>query len=55
MSGVVKFITASDIAGTNSFVPEVQGFKPEEILCSGQVLFAGQAIGLVVAGEKLRK
>ena len=51
MPGIVKFIKASDIPGTNNFLPEAQGYQPEEILCSGQVLYAGQAVGLVVAGE----
>ena len=53
MPGIVKFIKASDIPGTNNFLPEAQGYQPEEILCSGQVLYAGQAVGLVVAGEWL--
>ena len=50
MPGVVKFIKATDIPGNNSFVPNVQGYQPEEILCKDQVLYAGQAVGLIVAG-----
>ncbi len=47
MPGVVKFLQASDIPGVNNFTP---GSAPEEIFCSEQVEYAGQAIGLIVAG-----
>ncbi|XP_065087118.1 uncharacterized protein LOC135708873 [Ochlerotatus camptorhynchus] len=50
MSGVVGFFTASDIPGANSFTPQVLGFpEVEEILCSGEVRFYGQPVGIIVA------
>jgi xanthine dehydrogenase/oxidase len=50
MPGVVDFLTASSIPskGVNSFTSI--DFQPEEIFCSGDVLYAGQAVGLIVAG-----
>ncbi|XP_073232045.1 xanthine dehydrogenase/oxidase-like [Porites lutea] len=50
LPGVVKYITAADIpkGGVNNFMP-VSEFEPEEVLCTGNVLFAGQALGLIVA------
>nr|CAD7570667.1 unnamed protein product [Timema californicum] len=48
--GVVRFLTAEDIPGKNCFTPPlVFLFEQEEIFCSGKVLFAGQAVGLIVA------
>lgn len=51
MPGVIDFLTASSIPskGVNSFN---DGDK-EEIFCSGEVLYAGQAVGLIVAGNFL--
>jgi len=48
MPGVVDFLTSSNIPakGENSFN---DGDK-EEVFCSGEVLYAGQALGLIVAG-----
>ncbi|KAK7099380.1 uncharacterized protein [Littorina saxatilis] len=53
MAGVQKFITASDIpaGGKNSFTSHSQGMKTEELLCSGQVLYAGQPLGIIVAAD----
>ncbi|XP_070198779.1 xanthine dehydrogenase/oxidase-like [Littorina saxatilis] len=53
MSGVYKFIQASDIptGGTNSFTAPTGGIKPEEFLCSGQVLYAGQPLAIIVAAD----
>ncbi|CAH3170659.1 unnamed protein product [Porites lobata] len=49
MPGVLQYITASNIpkGGVNNFMPA--GYDPEELLCSGNVLFAGQALGLIIA------
>ena len=48
MPGVVQFLQASDIPGVNNFMP---GMGTEEIFCSGQIEYAGQALGLIIAGE----
>ncbi|KAL5006950.1 hypothetical protein ScPMuIL_015756 [Solemya velum] len=50
--GVFKFISASDIpeGGKNDFMPSG---NPEEILCSGQVLFTSQALGIIVADNQI--
>ncbi|XP_068702018.1 xanthine dehydrogenase/oxidase-like [Montipora foliosa] len=49
LPGVVKYITAKDIpkGGVNNFRPAP--FAAEEIFCSGDVLYAGQALALIVA------
>lgn len=49
MPGVVDFLTASSIPakGENSFNGDDD---PEEIFSSGSVLYAGQALGLIIAG-----
>ncbi len=44
---MVQFIQASDIPGVNDFMP---GHDTEEIFCSGTVEYAGQALGLIIAG-----
>ncbi|KAJ9576511.1 hypothetical protein L9F63_025594, partial [Diploptera punctata] len=51
MTGVVSYFSAQDIPGKNSFVAkELMGFKEdEEIFCSGNVKYAGQPIGMIVA------
>ncbi|XP_315654.4 uncharacterized protein LOC1276323 [Anopheles gambiae] len=57
MPGVVAFYSAKDIPGKNNFASLVGGFNttypfrdvPEEILCSGKVLYHGQPVGIVVA------
>ncbi|CAG2229856.1 XDH [Mytilus edulis] len=58
MPGVLKFITAKDILGTNNCSPPLDpSFLPEEVLCSGDavmarfgMIVAGQALGMIVAG-----
>lgn len=47
MPGVVGILYAKDIPGRNSFMPSQ--FSPEILFCEGQVDYAGQAVGLVVA------
>ncbi|XP_015777058.1 PREDICTED: indole-3-acetaldehyde oxidase-like [Acropora digitifera] len=49
LPGVVRYITVKDIpkGGINSFVPAT--YSPEEIFCSGEVIYAGQALGIIVA------
>ena len=49
MSGVLKFIKAEDIPGDNNFA----GFmgNKEEIFCTGDVIYAGQGVGVIVAGK----
>ncbi|XP_076115153.1 xanthine dehydrogenase-like isoform X1 [Mytilus galloprovincialis] len=53
MPGVLKFITAKDILGTNNCSPPLDPtFLPEEVLCSGDVMYAGQALGMIVADDE---
>ncbi|XP_069693941.1 uncharacterized protein [Periplaneta americana] len=49
--GVQMFISASDIPGENTFTPKGMRLltEDEEIFCSGNVKYAGQPIGIVVA------
>ncbi|BFZ04912.1 hypothetical protein BsWGS_07950 [Bradybaena similaris] len=53
--GVVKFIQASDIPGVNDW--RSKGFYPasnvQEVLCSSQVLYAGQPIGILLAEDEV--
>jgi hypothetical protein len=53
LPGVVRFVTAADIpeGGVNNFFSEGE---PEEVFCSGKVLYAGQPVGLILAGERVR-
>ncbi len=48
MPGVVKIFFAKDIIGKNSFVPTP--LQPEKLFADDYIDYAGQAIGLVVAG-----
>ncbi|KAL4715613.1 hypothetical protein ACJJTC_006192, partial [Scirpophaga incertulas] len=52
--GVIAFYTAEDIPGSNNFMPTNQiifsGF--EEILCSGNVKYYNQPIGIIVADSQ---
>lgn len=50
MQGVVKVLLATDIPGENNTMPSP--YSAEELLCSGQVMYAGQAVALVVAGRQ---
>ena len=52
MPGVAKILLAKDIPGRNSFVPAPSTAEP--LFCDGQVLYAGQAVGLVVADSIAR-
>ena len=47
LPGVVRIIFAQDIPGVNNFAPSPG--LPEPLFCDGNVLYAGQAVGLVVA------
>jgi xanthine dehydrogenase/oxidase len=53
MPGVVKILLASDIKGQNNFnvASFLTGSSPEEVFCSSNVLYAGQGLGLVLAGN----
>nr|CAD7403779.1 unnamed protein product [Timema cristinae] len=51
MPGVVRFLSAQDIPGKNNATPfpSVYTTEPEELLCSGKVLYEGQPLGIIVA------
>ncbi|CAC5385055.1 XDH [Mytilus coruscus] len=49
LPGVIKFITAKDIPGENNCYPNSMA---EEVLCSGDVVYAGQALGIIVADDE---
>jgi xanthine dehydrogenase/oxidase len=48
MQGVEKIIFAKDIPGVNSFVPTSMPLQ-EQLFCDDEILYAGQAVGLVIA------
>lgn len=48
MPGVLKFITVKDIPGENNFVGAFD--SPEKIFCDENVDYAGQGVGVIVAG-----
>ncbi|KAL4224843.1 hypothetical protein ACF0H5_015539 [Mactra antiquata] len=50
MKGVVKVLLAEDIPGINNAMPSP--FVAEEVLCSGQVMYAGQPVAIVVADNE---
>ena len=51
--GVRRFLTHKDIParGYNSFQPQNTSSQ-QEVLCSGKVLYAGQPVGIIVAGRE---
>ena len=49
--GVVRVLTYKDIPGINSPDTPYDPNLHQELLCSGQVLYAGQAVALVLAGR----
>lgn len=51
MRGVVKVLLAGDIPGENNTMPAP--YSAEELLCSGQVMYAGQAVAIVIAGRSI--
>jgi len=46
LAGVIDFVDANDIPGKNDWKAAA---TPEEIFCTGKSIFAGQALGLIVA------
>ena len=48
---MLRFLTHKDIpaGGYNSFLSK-HLYQPNEVLCSGKVLYAGQPLGIIVAG-----
>ncbi|XP_059486225.1 uncharacterized protein LOC132202920 isoform X2 [Neocloeon triangulifer] len=50
LPGVTTFLKHTDLEKYNTFTPKDFGYvEEEEILCSGTIKYAGQAVGLVVA------
>ncbi|KPJ03064.1 Xanthine dehydrogenase [Papilio xuthus] len=51
LSGVLAFLSAKDIPGSNNFVPLniESGLVPEEILCERDVKYYNQPIGIIIA------
>ncbi|XP_067671007.1 uncharacterized protein [Haliotis asinina] len=51
LPGVVDYVSVKDITGVNNRAPSLSmiPFAPEELFCSGKVLFAGQPVGLILA------
>nr|CAD7202177.1 unnamed protein product [Timema douglasi] len=51
MPGVVRFLSAQDIPGKNNAIPfpTVYTTEPEELFCSGKILYEGQPVGIIVA------
>ncbi|WAR26952.1 XDH1-like protein [Mya arenaria] len=50
MKGVASVLLAKDIPGMNNAMPPPYG--PEEVLCSEKVMYAGQAVAIVVADNE---
>ncbi|PSN56312.1 hypothetical protein C0J52_07515 [Blattella germanica] len=55
MPGVVSFRKAEDIPGKNNFIVGYTQLytEEEEIYCSGEVKYAGQTVGLIVAESQM--
>ncbi|CAL4076880.1 unnamed protein product, partial [Meganyctiphanes norvegica] len=49
--GVIDFVTAEDIPGVNSFVAQA-GPYPDPVFAKGEVRYAGQPIGMIVATSR---
>ncbi|CAG9122421.1 unnamed protein product [Plutella xylostella] len=55
LPGVVAIYTAKDIPGNNTHTPTMlpeYNFKPEELLCSGQVKYHSQPVALIVCNSE---
>ena len=48
---MLKFVTAKDIPGVNNFVGAFE--SNEKIFCDGEVDYAGQGVGVIIAGKML--
>jgi xanthine dehydrogenase molybdopterin-binding subunit B len=51
MPGVMKFITAKDIPGVNNSIGYFKCQQVEKIFCDKEVEYAGQGVGLIIAGK----
>lgn len=50
MPGVARILFASDIPGQNNYFGHIFGKFPEELFATSSIYYAGQGIGLVLAG-----
>ena len=50
--GVMKFITAKDIPGVNNFIAAFNATEP--IFCDEVVNYAGEGVGIIVAGNTIK-
>ncbi|XP_075226440.1 uncharacterized protein LOC142327353 isoform X2 [Lycorma delicatula] len=54
LPGVVAFFSAKDIPGENTFLKVIPAIyeEKEELFCSGDVLYSGQPVGIIVADTR---
>ncbi|KAL6990258.1 CDP-4-dehydro-6-deoxyglucose reductase [Sarracenia purpurea var. burkii] len=52
MPGVVKFLSAKDIPGKNTFVEESK-VEDEKLFAENEILYAGQVVGVIVAKTQI--
>lgn len=52
VDGVEAYLDYKSIPGANNIMPAFGGFEfPEELFCSGKVLYYHQPVGIIIANE----